>query len=353
MLPIRRPDSILSHTPRPLPTSSIMLCQHLLAGIVRGSAHPSNQVLLLRTRMVLPLTLTDVNFVGEKACENPQDSTSTSALPLVVGRLPLSWSILLGLAVASATWAKVNQARCIHTLPQALVRLVACMSLALWGPLWGMGTCVELPPQRRGVMHEQVALWVVQGCLGAMELETSVAGRRRVSMALEARKRLPSMASGWLEELAEMLERTAKRSGASGQCFAADEGCFLSSLSLPCSFLPSFTLDDYDRPDDHTLHYLESRPGLTPCVESTASRSIEDVICPFYPRPGDDTFLTNATKTCPWIFPFFLFSSFHVVLLVCLVCLVCLVPCFTDQVLTTLITLMNNYIYNSRSNPTQ
>jgi hypothetical protein len=200
-----------------------MLFQHLPVGIVRGSVHPNNQVLLLRTRMTLPLTLADVNFVGEKPCENQQDSTSMSLLPLVAGRLHLSCPILLGLVDASVTWGQVNRARCIRTPPQALVQQVQCMFLALWGRLQRMGMCVE-PLQRRGPMQGQAALWGVQGFLVGMVLETSAGNRLQVSMVLELRKQLASMSPVWLEVLAEMLERTAERSVASGQCFAAGEG---------------------------------------------------------------------------------------------------------------------------------
>ena len=132
VLNVRRLLSTLNCTSRPLLISSITLFQHLPAGIVRDNVHPNNQVLLLRTRIRLPLTLTDVKFSGEKPCENPQDSTSTPLLPLVAVRLRLSWSIHLGLAGASVTWAQVNKAPCIRTPPQALVRLVLCMFLALW-----------------------------------------------------------------------------------------------------------------------------------------------------------------------------------------------------------------------------
>src|SRR5258706_4150663 len=132
VLNIRRLSSTLSCTPRQLLTSSITLFQHLPAGIVRDNVHLNNQVLLLRPRIGLPLTLTDVNFFGEKPCESPPDSTSTPLLPLVAARLRLSWSILLGLDGASVTWAKVNKAPCIRTPPQALVRLVLFTFLALW-----------------------------------------------------------------------------------------------------------------------------------------------------------------------------------------------------------------------------
>lgn len=94
-------------------------------------------------------------------------------------------------------------------------------------------------------MQGQVALWGVQGCLVGMALETSAGDRRPVLMVLEMHKQLGSMASVWLEVLAEMLERTAERSVASGQCFAADEGH---------AFVSSFAPNDYGHVDDCILH---------------------------------------------------------------------------------------------------
>ena len=190
----RRLLSTFNCTPRPLLISSITLFQHLPVGIVRGSVHPNNQVLLLRTRIRLPLTFTDVKFVGEKPCENLQDSTSAPLLPLVAARLPLSWLILLGLVGASVTWAQVSKARCIHMPPRVLVQLVLCMFLALWGRLQRMGMFVE-PLQRRGPMQGQAALWGVQGCPVGMVLETSAGDRQRVSIVSEIHKQLVSMAS--------------------------------------------------------------------------------------------------------------------------------------------------------------
>ena len=302
VLNIRRLTSTLTCTSRPLLISSITLFQYLLADTVRGSVHPNNQVLLLRTRVILPLTLTDVNFVGDKACENPQDSTSTLLLPLVAERLRLSCPILLGLVGASVTWAQVNKAPCTRTPPRALVRLVLCMFLARWGRPQRM--CMRVGPlQRRGAMQGQVALWGVQGCLVGMALETSAGDQRPVLMVLEMYKQLGSMASVWLEVLAEMLERTAERSVASGQCFAVDES---HAFVAP---------NDDSRADDCTLHsdWLSALRQLPadqchPPITHTYTGAA---------RPGDDNSVINATKTCP---------------LICFPLLPCL-PCF-DPVLS-------------------
>ena len=95
-----------------------------------------------------------------------------------------------------------------------------------------------------------------------------------------------------------MLERTAERNVASGQCFAADKGD---------AFVSSFTLDDYDRADDVPSIWIGSVPFV--------NRQSIEAICLSTPhigaaRPGDDNSITNATKTCPLI----CFLSFHVCL---------------------------------------
>jgi len=49
------------------------------------------------------------------------------------------------------------------------------------------------------------------------------------------------------------------------------------------SFVSSFTLDDYDHADDHTLH-PESRPGLAPFVNR---QSIEGAIYPSHTHTSE------------------------------------------------------------------
>ena len=86
-----------------------------------------------------------------------------------------------------------------------------------------------------------------------------------------------------------MLERTAERNVASGQCFAADKGD---------AFVSSFTFDDYDRADDVPSIWI----GPVPFVDR---QSIEAICLSTShigaARPGDDNSITNATKTCPSI----------------------------------------------------
>ena len=87
----------------------------------------------------------------------------------------------------------------------------------------------------------------------------------------------------------EMLERTAERNVASGQCFAADKGD---------AFISSFTFDDYNCANDVPSIWI----GLVPFIDC---QSIE-AICLSTSHigaacPGNDNSITNATKTCPSI----------------------------------------------------
>jgi len=156
-----------------------------------------------------------------------------------------------------------------------------------------MGTYVE-PLQRREAMRGQAALWGVPGYLVGMVLETSAADRRLpVLMVLEMRRQLASMVSVWLVVLAEMLEKIAEKSVASGQCFAADEGR---------SFVSSFTLDDYDHADYCTLRLgwfgnLRQPPVDRRCHPPTIHAYIGAA------RPGDVSSITNTTKIRPICVP--------------------------------------------------